>query len=610
MIVGVCWFGYNDPSLVVALVRPITLMQIQTLQQSLNHSDEAKRHKALSATLALGNHEAYGLLMYAAHNHFSPETRAQARKASLILQKSLFGEPSPKESQFSEQENDLLQSLVGQDTEGLKDSLKVLAQSENSELLTPLVKILNREQNPENLPLLILTCAKLGKEAAAPYITSYLRSGNEGIRASVIRGLAAYPKKDTTLLLVRFALDPSARVRKEALRGLNRVPADQLSQCFETMSHMDDPFHKEALIYVIAKLAFEAGLPLLEQLKLQGSDTIREKASQALKAFESHGVSPDQDPEKEKPVEKEVTVGDSVQDVLQEESPEVNEEEGGPNIAELDEKEDQCLSAILQGEAEPAVRAIFSLIEISRLSRLEEIPISILERGPKKVLASLAIAMAQSKNKVHTKFLSLCLEDKDGRVQANAIEALRMLGCLDQKKAILPFLSSTHPRTRANAVLFLHPTGLVDTASELTSMLASRSDHFKLSAIFAIIELFEPELIPLLDTAMDSPNPKVSNKAIDALKMFVQDGHTTAIELAKRWNILEELSFEEPEEQESGKGLEEGDSSSQMTDETKSKQSISAPLEPAEPKIDTKGNPFKKGLSKIKGYLKNLNSKK
>ena len=581
-------------------------MRIQELQQSLNHSEEAERHKALSDTLALGSHEAYGLLMYAAHNHFSPETRAKARKASLILQKALFGEPVSEQSQFSKEEEALLQALPAMETEPLKEGLKTLAQFENPELLTPLAKILSREQNPENLPFLILTCAKLGKEAAAPYITSYLRSGNENIRAAVIRGLGAYPGKDTTLLLVRFALDPSPMVRKEALKGLTRVPPDQLSQCFETMSQMQDPFHKEAMIYVIAKLAFEAGFPLLEQLKSEGCEAIAEKADQALKTFESRGVHPAQDLEFE--------IETTAVDVLEEEGPEAeeaDEEDEGPGNAELDEKQDQCLKPIIQGETEAAIRAIFNLIEISRLSRLDEIPDSILEKGPKKVLATLAMAMAQSKNKIHAPFLKSCLQDKDERVQANAIEALRMLGCLDHKEAVLPLISSSNPRIRANAILFLHPTGLTDTAFELSSMLASRSDNFKLSAIYAILEIFEPELIPLLDAPMDSPNPKVSNKAIETLKMFVQDGHAQAIELAERWNILEELSFEEPSESEiedEENAEDEGEGS--KGGEDSSKDSKPADLEPSSVEPPTQNNPLQKGLTKIKGLFKNLNSKK
>ena len=55
-------------------------MTIQELQSKLNHSDMEVRTKTLQSLLKMGNHEAYGLLMYVAGNHFSPETRREAKK--------------------------------------------------------------------------------------------------------------------------------------------------------------------------------------------------------------------------------------------------------------------------------------------------------------------------------------------------------------------------------------------------------------------------------------------------------------------------------------------------------------------------------------------------
>ena len=180
---------------------------------------------------------------------------------------------------------------------------------------------------------------------------------------------------------------------------------------------------------------------------------------------------------------------------------------------------------------------------------MDELKESINERNSKRLLATFIMALAQSKDKNHKDFLKQCLKHTDGRVQANAIEALRMLGCVEVKTELLPFLTeSNHDRARANAIIFLHPTGLINTTQELQNMLSSKNDNRKLSAIFAIMDLFDPKLIPLLESPIDSPNPKVTRRAIDALKLFVLDKQDTAIKMAEEWKIMEEMTSEDSKE--------------------------------------------------------------
>jgi hypothetical protein len=117
---------------------------------------------------------------------------------------------------------------------------------------------------------------------------------------------------------------------------------------------------------------------------------------------------------------------------------------------------------------------------------------------------------------------------------------------------IIPFVDSKHDRTKTNALIFLHPTGKIDTKKELETMLKSKRENRQLSAIYAITDLFETQFIPLLEQPMDSPNPKVSKKAIDVLQMFVLEEEPQAIKIASEWGILDELqSSQETESEES-----------------------------------------------------------
>ena len=180
----------------------------------------------------------------------------------------------------------------------------------------------------------------------------------------------------------------------------------------------------------------------------------------------------------------------------------------GSSDSQLDQEENNHIRVIRQGRKR-AIKSVFALIENNRLNRLDELKESINERNSKRLLATFIMALAQSKDKNHKDFLKQCLKHTDGRVQANAIEALRMLGCVELKTELLPFLTeSNHDRARANAIIFLHPTGLINTTQELQNMLSSKNDNRKLSAIFAIMDLFDPKLIPLLESPIDSPNPK------------------------------------------------------------------------------------------------------
>ena len=89
-------------------------MSIQNLQRQLNHSEPKTRQDALTQILNLGNHEAYGLLMFTATNHFSPDTRREAKKFSLLLQKRLFSQVStPQDSDLSPEEEKAFEDFKG-----------------------------------------------------------------------------------------------------------------------------------------------------------------------------------------------------------------------------------------------------------------------------------------------------------------------------------------------------------------------------------------------------------------------------------------------------------------------------------------------------------------
>ncbi|MBT3785434.1 HEAT repeat domain-containing protein [bacterium] len=591
-------------------------MSIQNLQRQLNHSEPKTRQDALTQILNLGNHEAYGLLMFTATNHFSPDTRREAKKFSLLLQKRLFSQVStPQDSDLSPEEEKAFEDFKGADATGVRKALQILLSADNPKIFQRYTKELHQNQRPEILPYLILGLARLGKEEAIPYLVNYLRSNNETIRASVIRALVDISAPQNLSILVRFSRDPSNLVRQEALSGLSRTnPQILLSTLKEVLSGKGE-FHKEAVLYVIARLNFEPGIELVRALSNDAHEQTRERAKRVLEHFQT-GSKPSEPAPADKASEEEPKeVSPEEEDlVIPVQDKQIEPDESDPPDSESDLQEENCLRAVRQGEESSAIKSIFTLIEISRLGRLGEVQESVQERGSKKVLATYLMAIAQSHDKGFRDFLIECLEHDDPRVQANAIEALRMVGCADVKQKILPFVNSRNDRTRGNAIVFLHSTGLIDTEQELSTMLQSRSDNRKLSAIFALAELFDPLLIEILEIPMDSPNSRVTKRAMDVLRMFVLEDNPKAVAIAKKWNIYDEMTADSVElseesdlEEESLEGDLEAVAAGLEELANEINQSSAAPKTPPSP---TKDSQSTGALGKFKSFMEGLIKKK
>ena len=593
-------------------------MAIQELQSKLNHINPEIRDQVIQSLLELSNHEAYGLLMYAANNHFSPETRRNAKKASLLMQKNLFSSELVSDDLENASQATLLDNFLSADSATKLSKLKQINSETNRGLFNDLVNLLHKEQDPEVLPEMIKVCANQGKESSAPHIINFLRSGNPKIRASVIQALSKINLQANYALLVRFTRDPDQNVRQQSLKAVSNLSADDLLSCLTEMIKKNNDFNKDAVIFVIARLAFQPGFNLLSQLCSDKVEAIQKRAKAAIDYLDKKGIStqlPSKNSEISAKSQKPESKGTADSQVIEKTdiSSDELEEQLGTTDSQQDQAEIDQLRIIRQGEESSAIKAIFSLIESGRLSKLSELKNSIIERNSKKLTATFIMALAQSKDKTHKPFLVDCLSFPDGRVQANAIEALRMLGCDDAKTDILPFINdSKYDRARANAIIFLHPTGMIDTNQELQNMLNSKNDNRKLSAIFAIMDLFEAQFINLLEGPIDSPNPVVTKRALEALRLFVLDKQKTAVTLAEKWKVMEEIIsddseakvlHEEHSEQPNPETME--DLVSSLDDNSSEKATTPPPS--SENSKETGSSPdAESGLSKLKSFMKNL----
>lgn len=622
------------------------MSNIQELQEKLNNSDNKVRLEAIKQAYEVGSHEAYGLLMYAAHHHFSPETRRAAHKGALLLQKKLFEKGTPVGTAEIEQadpvEDSIREALGSPDAQTRIDTIKSIAGNDRKELYPLILKQLHSEQNPQVQKYFILACARLGGNDSQPHLRQFLRSGDQEVRASVVRALGSFGDQENIVLFMLFSRDPAQSVRTEAVKVLENCSKEHLRSAIGKLQERNRDVEKDAIIFSIARFQIEDCYPILEELSKDPSQNIQERAGKALdyvkKSAAPAAQAPDPtreeaNPSKEDKPETSYTAVEKSSEAPKEESssqPSTEdatselEEEVGSSSAETDKQEENMLRVIRQGEESSALQGLFDLIALNRLTRLGELVEPIKERNSKRVTATFLMAVGQSKDRNLKDFVLESLENPDGRIQANAVEAVRMLDLTEELKSqILPLATqSSNDRVRANSIISLHKTSLIDTKAEIENMLSSSKDNRKLSALYAIQDLMDPAMIPLLEGPIESPNPKVTKKTLEILKNFYLDEEVSAIKLVKDFGLEEEMKVEEIAEEENpgSEGEEESNEPENMEsimesmnsekNEGYKTESDTKEAPAKETKEETSKDEKKDGLSKIKSAFQNLFKKK
>ncbi len=565
--------------------------------------DVELHRQALKTLHSHAGHEAYGLLMFIAHNHFHPDTRHLAKQMALELQARLFGSINLQEPLTAEEEK-ALDQLSSENPGEQNEAMKTLNREHDPENLQKLLLRLQKETDPAVIIRLIEVCSSLGGDQVFSQIAPFLRSGSEQIRQTVIRSFVHFGRPEIHYLLIRFSRDGSAVVQKEALDALKSHAEEPLLQALNKMSQPGSmALDKEASIYVIAKLGLHTAKDCLERL-IQDKDSLTVKHARQAMAFLNRLSQEEPRPAPSKPEEPSPAIEE---DDLKEEaqaSAEIDEEDA----RSADLRQD-LIGKILQAEEKEAVNAIFGLMENGFGNVLGEIYDEIWERSNKKILATFVMALGNTRDSRHADFLIQCLEHPDSRVQANAIESLRLIGMQPHKEKILPFLDSRTDRVKANAITALHAFRLVDTEREVTAMLRSRKENRQLAALYIVTEIFDPAFIHLLEIALDDPNPKVSRRAMEVLGMYVHEGHAAAEKLASQWGVLEELKLAlEREAQQEEEALESDEEMSDMDSSLSELNELDSQRkeDKKQTKADPKAGSDEGGIGRFTSRLKNL----
>jgi HEAT repeat protein len=539
-------------------------MSIQELQHNLNSENSSTREAAVQALLSLKTHEAYGILVYTASNHPEADTRHEAKKAALHLQHILFQNPDQKSRQTGSISEDILKLLSSAEAESRLKGLNQLKSSLKPGYLKLLLKFLHREKNPSLIKEALKLCVAAGGKDAIPHIAPLLRSGQEQIRAAVLEAIAPIKDHESLPLILRFSRDPSQLVAKTALTAASRFEEPELLQALVQMCQKQNQLNQDAAIFVILKLKLKTGVSLLEQLTKSDNEAIRKRADKACGILKQNTATSTKETES-KAVATESEETEKEDNPAEPDSPEAERNDTSSSDEVLDEEaealakeKEQLFNRIIQSEEKECTNFLQSISEHQYFDLVPKLVQPLKERNSPRILSSLIMIIAQSGDKHYKDILLECLDHKDGRVQANAIEALERLGIQDCAEQVTPFLESNQDRCKTNALIYLHRLGKVDTKKHLESMIHSKKENRQLSAIYAITDLFEPDFVSLLETPMDSPNPKVSQKAIEVLELYILEENPKAIAIAKQWGIYDELQEKQKKALEEKQKIEEG----------------------------------------------------
>ncbi len=129
----------------------------------------------------------------------------------------------------------------------------------------------------------------------------------------------------------------------------------------------------------------------------------------------------------------------------------------------------------------------------------------IVERSP-KVLAPIALALAELNEKDAVPLLEVFLHSPHDRLRANAAEAIGRLGSREQILTLLPpLLGDSINRVRANAIEAVGKHDPREIVEQLKSMIKSPSIPDRASALHALTHLKGEDILKLLSLASNDP---------------------------------------------------------------------------------------------------------
>jgi HEAT repeat protein len=120
------------------------------------------------------------------------------------------------------------------------------------------------------------------------------------------------------------------------------------------------------------------------------------------------------------------------------------------------------------------------------------------------------------------------LKSEDGRVRANAIEALWDITTEEAELVFLGALGDSHHRAVANAIVGLHPINRDLAVETLTKFTGHPSPMFRLAMVWAIAHIGDGRCLDLLRQLAQDHSSEVKDRAQKALANFQEKQFASA----------------------------------------------------------------------------------
>ncbi len=431
----------------------------------------------------------------------------------------------------------------------------------------PLVPpLLEREQDPTVKRSALLVAALAGRHAVR-VLAPFLTDSEPSVREAAIIGLGVIDDVDIFPHAVQAFVDPAPDVQRHALRICSRLGKANFNRLLERMAASSSAWKRLASVKACARIRQAHLRPLVERLWEDADPEVRQAAQAALSVLGEAPASRDDGASREaggasgaSAAPAPAAASSPAHAAVPAESRRAPPKLGtsaipkppvaapaptaaaapapmtqpplpprrAPSSAAASSSENSLVALSgpespssvvtpILGGADPARSSeLAAWVAQSDTARVPEIQQWFDRETEPRMRASLVTAAGKLGGRLAVDMLKKCLSDPDGRIRANAVEAL--MGKV-RPESLVGLLHDSDNRCRANAIVALKDHKRVDVLKHLKTM-ASGDASSRKSAIYAIVEVGTPEaaeLLKLLDEDLDADVKEKARQAREIL---------------------------------------------------------------------------------------------
>lgn len=439
----------------------------------------------------------------------SIQLRFAAKKTAHQLQETI--QKRPPQVQLSADPSELQALLASPDAAVRKKSLDLCLATRQLAAIPLLPPLLESESDPAVKRAALLLTALAGRHAIR-VLAPFVADPEAEVRWAAVTALGIIDDVDMFPYAVRGLTDPSAEVQKSAFRICSRIGKSNFGRLLEHMAASTKSWKRLAAVLACDRVRQPHLRPIAERLAADEDPQVRQAAAAALEALgeKPPAAAP---PPRAAAAPAARPPGAPASSPAR---PSASPVPAPSHKPELPSTPPPSSSAIRPAADTGRTDELMSWVRETDTARVPEIIEWFQRETEPKLRASLVMAAGKLGGKLATEMLKQCLSDSDGRIRANAVEALR--GKV-RPEALLGLLHDTDNRCRANAIVALKDYRRADIVKALKGM-ATGDATFRKSCIYAIVEIATPAAAELLKMFDDDLDADVKEKARQARELL------------------------------------------------------------------------------------------